>query len=186
MTRAKRREEVISVQSVAKKNEAKLQIIIPKAIKVKSFTLSELLIVMIITAIVIGMAFSVLRLVQKQIHTIKTNYDKSSTLALFEQKLWQDSYEMNNVQFVRANNTLQMQSETDTVSYTFGVEYTLRNKDTIKLKLAISKLYFEGKETKEGLIDAIAVSGEAELPEYKIFVSKKNDITLFMNQDNGF
>ncbi|TEB40727.1 hypothetical protein D0809_29130, partial [Flavobacterium circumlabens] len=37
--------------------------------KVKSFTLSELLIVMIITAIVVGMAFSVLRLVQKQIHT---------------------------------------------------------------------------------------------------------------------
>lgn len=39
--------------------------------KVKSFTLSELLVVMIITAIVVGMAFSVLRLVQKQIHTIQ-------------------------------------------------------------------------------------------------------------------
>jgi Tfp pilus assembly protein FimT len=55
--------------------------------KLKSFTLSELLIVMIITAIVVGMAFSVLRLVQKQIHTIQTNFDKSSTLALFEQRL---------------------------------------------------------------------------------------------------
>lgn len=35
--------------------------------KLYSFTLAELLIVMVLTAIVVGLAFSVLRLVQKEI-----------------------------------------------------------------------------------------------------------------------
>ena len=68
--------------------------------KTPSFTLLELLVVMIITAIVVGMAFSVLRLVQNQIHAIKSNFEKTSTLALFEQQLWQDFNDKNEIQFI--------------------------------------------------------------------------------------
>lgn len=157
-----------------------------KRIKIKSFTLPELLVVMIITAIVIGMAFSVLRLVQKQIHTIETNFEKTSRLALFEQKLWQDFNELNVIAFNENNQSLLMESEMDTVLYSFQENYTLRNKDTLKLILKADKLFFEGKAVKEGSIDAISISGMAELPDYKIFVSKKNDLTLSMNQEDGF
>lgn len=155
-------------------------------IKIKSFTLPELLVVMIITAIVIGMAFSVLRLVQKQIHTIETNFEKTSRLALFEQKLWQDFNELNVIAFNENNQSLLMESEMDTVLYSFQENYTLRNKDTLKLKLKADILFFEGKAVKDGSIDAISISGMAELPDYKIFVSKKNDLTLSMNQEDGF
>lgn len=157
-----------------------------KTNKIKSFTLAELLIVMIITAIVIGMAFSVLRLVQKQIAAIQKNYEKSSNLALFEQKLWQDFYELHTLTFNRESNSLVMQSEIDTVIYSFQEDYTLRNKDTLKLKMDITNLFFDGKEVKNGNIDAISISVGKELHEYMIFVSKTNDITLKMNQENGF
>jgi competence protein ComGF len=153
--------------------------------KIKSFTLLELLVVMIITAIVVGMAFSVLRLVQKQIHVIETNFAKTSSLALFEQKLWQDFNELNTIQFNEDTNSLLMESEMDTVLYSFQENYILRNKDTIKLKLVANKLFFKGKEVKEGNIDALSISGIAELPDYEIFVSKKNDVTLSMNQEDG-
>jgi prepilin-type N-terminal cleavage/methylation domain-containing protein len=153
--------------------------------KVKSFTLPELLVVMIITAIVVGMAFSVLRLVQNQIHAIETNFEKTSSLALFEQKLWQDFNELHIIQYNANNSRLLMESEMDTVLYSFQENYTLRNKDTVKLKLSINKLFFEGKAVKDGNIDAISISGMAELPDYKIFVSKKNDLTLSMNQADG-
>lgn len=153
--------------------------------KIKSFTLPELLVVMIITAIVVGLAFSVLRLVQKQIHAIQKNFDKTTTLVLFEQKLWQDFNELHTIQFNSDDNSLLMESEMDTVSYSFQDNFTLRNNDTIKLKLAPTKLFFNGKEVKEGDIDAISVSGVAELPDYEIFISKKNDLTFFMNQQNG-
>lgn len=153
--------------------------------KIKSFTLSELLVVMIITAIIVGMAFSVLRLVQKQVDVIQKNFGKSSNLGLFEQRLWQDFNEFNNVELIVKENNVRMESEMDTIVYKFKGDYVLRNTDTIKLKLTIDKGFLEGKQVKEGIIDAISLSGELELPNYAIFVSRKNDVTFFMNQD-GF
>lgn len=154
--------------------------------KIKSFTLPELLVVMIITAIVIGMAFSVLRLVQKQIYAIETNFQKTCSLALFEQKMWQDFNELNLIEYNESSHSLLMQSEMDTVLYSFQENYTLRNKDTLKLKLKTDKLFFKGKAVQDGSIDAISISGAEELPDYEIFVSKKNDLTLSMNQEDGF
>lgn len=153
--------------------------------KLKSFTLAELLIVMIITAIVVSMAFSVLRLVQKQIHAIQTNFEKTSTLALFEQRLWQDFNEPHSIIYDSQKQVLIMTSEIDTVTYSFREKFTMRNLDTIKLKIIPNKIFFKGKEIKSGTIDAITLLAETELPDYQIFVSKKNDITLFMNQENG-
>jgi prepilin-type N-terminal cleavage/methylation domain-containing protein len=154
--------------------------------KIKSFTLPELLVVMIITAIIVGLAFSVLRLVQKQIYTIQTNFEKTNNLILFEQRLWQDFNELNTIQCNREERSLLMESEIDTVRYAFNENYILRNKDTIKLKIILNKFLFEGKEVQKGNIDALLISGKLELPNYQIFISKKNDITLFMNKENGF
>jgi type II secretory pathway pseudopilin PulG len=153
--------------------------------KLKSFTLAELLVVMIITAIVVGIAFSVLRLVQKQIHTIQKNYEKSTILSLFEQRIWQDFNEIHEIEFDGKNNVVTLKSEMDTVVYVFDEQYILRNNDTIKLKLTIDKTLFEGKQVKEGSIDGMLFSGKAELPNYTIFVSKKNDLTYLMNQEDG-
>jgi hypothetical protein len=140
---------------------------------------------MIITAIVVGLAFSVLRLVQKQIYAIQKNFDKTTTLVLFEQKMWQDFNELHTIQFDSKYNSLILTSEIDTVNYTFRDNFILRNKDTIQLQVGVSKLLFNGKEVKTGYIDALSISGEAEIPNYEIFISKKNDLTFFMNQENG-
>lgn len=152
-------------------------------LKIKSFTLPELLVVMLLTAIVVGMAFSVLLLVQQQIHAIETNFEKKSILALFEQRLWQDFNDKNSIEFDAKKQSLLMESERDTTVYSFQENYILRNTDTIKLRLVINKLFFMGKKVQDGNIDALSLSGKAELPDYEIFVSKKNDLTLFMNQD---
>jgi hypothetical protein len=153
--------------------------------KIKSFTLSELLIVMIITAIVVGMAFSVLRLVQKQIHTIQKNFDRTSTLALFEQKLWQDFNEPHSITYNDQKQMLVLLSEIDTITYSFQDQYALRNRDTIPLQLTIQKVLFNGRKVQNGTIDAINLSAATTLPDYEIFVSKKNDITFFMNREDG-
>ncbi len=153
--------------------------------KVKSFTLPELLVVMIITAIIIGIAFSVLRFVQNEIAVIQKNFDKNSSLALFEQRLWQDFNTCSAVRFNEKENNLLIESEMDTIVYSFQDNFVLRDKDTLKLKLKIDKLLLEGKKIQEGAIDAVTISGEAELPQYAIFVSKKNDINFFMNQEDG-
>lgn len=154
--------------------------------KVKSFTLSELLVVMIITAIVVGLAFSVLRLVQRQIHLIQKNYDKSIELALFEQKLWQDFNEYPIVAFHLKSNKLQLESEKDTIIYLFESENVIRNKDTIKIKVVVESVFLEGRKVKERNIDAIRLNAETELPEYVIFVFRKLDVNFYMNREDGF
>lgn len=153
--------------------------------KVKSFTLSELLVVMIITAIVVGIAFSVLRLVQRQIRLIQKNYDKSVELAFFEQKLWQDFNEYPKVVFNSKENKLLLESEKDTVIYHFDSENVLRNKDTIKVKVGVDNVFLEGKKVSEGNVDAIRLNAKIELPEYTIFVFRKLDVNFYMNREDG-
>jgi type II secretory pathway pseudopilin PulG len=154
-----------------------------KPTKVKSFTLSEMLVVMVITVIVVGIAFSVLSLVQKQIRGIEKNFRKTTELSLLEQRLWQDFNEHNFAQY--HNHKLVLKSETDTITYTFNPEYTLRDMDTIPLKTEITKMYYLGRETKSGPIDALSVSADKEVPDYSIFVSANHDASHFIN-NNGF
>jgi hypothetical protein len=152
--------------------------------KLKSFTLSELLIVMIITAIVVGMAFSVLRLVQKQMHSLQLSFEKTTLITLFEQRIWQDFNEPNEIFYSESDQKLLLLSEIDTIRYTFQKDYTIRNQDTIKVPIAIKEAYLNGKTIVNGTIDAVKLSASV-LPEYTIFVSRKNDITLSMNQQDG-
>lgn len=154
-----------------------------KPTKLKSFTLSELLVVMIITVIVVGIAFSVLTMVQKQIHSIEKNFQKTTELSLFEQRLWQD-FNHHNIA-VYSNNRIVLTSDIDTVSYSFEEGYTLRNTDTIPVKFLVDKIYYHGREVKRGFIDAVSVSGAQEFHGYTIFTSGKSDATHFMNED-GF
>lgn len=150
-------------------------------IKIKSFTLSELLVVMVITAIVVGIAFSVLNLVQKQIRGIQKNYAKTTELALLEQHLWQDFNLHYNA--IYNEQKLLLFSDTDTITYSFNTDYTLRNTDTIPLKIEVSRMYYLGKEVQSGAIDALSVAAEKELPDYSIFVSSKHDASHFINHD---
>ena len=150
--------------------------------KVQSFTLSELLVVMIITVIVVGLAFSVLNLVQKQIHGIRKNFDKTTELALFEQQLYQDFNNSNSI--VYQENKIHI-TGLDTVSYTVYGDYSLRNNDTIPLRLQIIRTYLSGKEVKKGNIDGLLLSAEQEIPDYSIFVSGERDASNLINQD-GF
>lgn len=150
--------------------------------RVSSFTLSEMLVVLIITAIVIGMAFSVLRLVQREIYAIQNNYDKTSSLVLFEQRLWKEVNQLHNITYTTSNEALLMVSETDSVLYRFKGNYVLRNADTIKLKLKNIDFFFEGNKITEGKVDGIYISADEEVKGYELFISKKNDLTYSMNQ----
>lgn len=151
--------------------------------KIKSFTLSELLVVMVITAIVVGIAFSVLNLVQKQIREVQKNYAKTTELALLEQHLWQDFNLYNNAIF--NEQKLLLFSDTDTITYSFNTDYTLHNTDTIPLKIEVSRMYYLGKQVQSGPVDALSIIAERELPDYSIFVSLKHDASHFINHD-GF
>jgi hypothetical protein len=153
--------------------------------KVKSFTLSELLVTMIITVIVVGLAFTVLDLVRKQINAIQKNYNRTTELAFFKQRIWLDFNKNNDIIYNAIENQVVLKSDFDTISYNFKDDIVIRNKDTLNTKVKIEKIFFQGIEIKQGIIDAISFLEEKEASDSKFIVFKNNDATFFMNQD-GF
>ena len=137
---------------------------------------------MVITAIVVGIAFTVLSIVQQQIRKIQENYKKTTELTLLEERLYWDFHRHNFI--VYKDNGLTFISEIDTISYTFDSNYIIRDLDSIECEISIGKLYFDGKEVTAGRIDAITISAEKEIPNYSIFVSGQKDATYDMN--HGF
>lgn len=154
-----------------------------KVTKVKSFTLSEMLVVMVITAIVVGIAFTVLNLVVKQIKGIEKNFQKATELSLFEQRLWRDFNTHNSLKYTSSG--LYMFSSLDTTRYHFHKDYIVRNTDTIHVRIQVSNAYYMGKAVSSGYIDALALSGGQELPGHSIFVFSVNDAAHFMNKTDN-
>lgn len=153
--------------------------------KLKSFTLSELIVTMIITLIVVGIAFTVLNFVSKNVTTIGSNYASRTGLGFFEQCIWQDFNKSNKISYDPDVRRLLITSQTDTITYSFEDNYLLRNTDTIKPAATVNKVYFQGIGTSRGTIDAISLTAVGIKPDYTIFVYKRNDGTNFINQD-GF
>lgn len=151
--------------------------------KVKSFTLSELIVVMIITVIVVGIAFSVLLLVKKQIKGIEKNYQKTTQLALFEEQFWRDFNSFQHIEMDESLENLFLRNEIDSIAYQFEDTFVIRNEDTLKVQLKIENLYLDGNIVQSGLIDAIDFSALKEIPDYTFFIYKKNDATQNMNQN---
>jgi len=153
--------------------------------KVKSFTLSELIVVLIISMIVVGIAFSVLTLVKKQIGKIEKNYHLTTQLSLFEEQLWRDFNTSQEIVFDAAEQNLVMTNGLEQTVYHFESSYVVRNADTLRLQLTIDTIYLDGKSVRDGLTDALKVTAYQDIPQYNFFVYKKNDASLYMNR-NGF
>jgi type II secretory pathway pseudopilin PulG len=149
--------------------------------KIQAFTLSELVVVMLITVIVVGIAFSVLQLVQKQLYGIQTNFGNITNVRLLEQSLYIDMHRSNLIQYDEVNNKLHFISEIDTVSYQFEKDYVHKVTDTFNVAVRDMKLFFEGIETNTAKIDAFKLTTSKEFRKATIFIFKRNTANTFMN-----
>ena len=151
--------------------------------KLKSFTIAELLVTMIITVIVVGMAFAVLRYVNQTIYKIEKNYKRINDLLLFEERLALDMSNAGIVIVERSRNRVYMINEISTTRYQFGKAFVLRNSQKIDLTLEISEVYLNGQSSLKDTITGISVNCGREFPDYNIHVSRSNDCSVQMNQD---
>jgi len=145
--------------------------------KTKSFTLSEMLVVLIITAIVVGLAFSVLTLVRKQIVILQTNAEETTKNELLENKLLVDFNKYSSIEVLN-ENLIQFKNEIDSTSYVILDTYIISNRDTLTSKLHQIDFYYKNKLVEKGRIDAIKVTLEPKKEILKpLFVYKTNDAT---------
>jgi len=152
--------------------------------KIKAFTLSELMVVLVLTAIVVGLAFSILNLVQKQMLGIQYNYATTTELHKLEQSLWIDFNTYNHIKYNANTNELLFKNEINSIRYIFQKEWVLKNNDTINIAIENKNFYLDGKNVNKGIIDAIELTQLEKSQNTSLFVYNKKDATYYMN--NGF
>ncbi|WP_350284659.1 hypothetical protein [uncultured Croceitalea sp.] len=152
-----------------------------KVKKLKAFTLSELLVVLLLTVVVVGLAFSVLNLVQQQMNGSRQNYQKTTELNLLKQALWRDFRTYQYLNFNMGDEHLHLSSAIDTVRYTFMEDYVVRQQDTFNIDLAAKTFYFDGTAVTDGMIDAIELETNKESGQKQVFVYRENAAIIYMN-----
>lgn len=148
--------------------------------KVQAFTLNEMVIVMIISTIVIGLAFTVLTLVQRHMWSIKQNFSLNTEFNRLEQTLWIDTNKFNTIKYNETEQEIKFKSILDSTSYQFRSEYVLKDRDTFHIKIEQQKFYFNGNEVNEGTVDALQLKLSKQYKDQTIFVFKHNDATQFI------
>lgn len=149
--------------------------------KISAFTLAELMVVLLLTIVVVGLAFSILGLVQRQMAGIQVNYEDKTESNLLHQALWVDFNSHNHVEYNPAAQTIFFSNHTKDMTYYFQEGLIIRARDTFYTKFEIDGLFFNGQIVNGGKIDAIELVDRKESNEKRIFVYKKNTATDFMN-----
>ena len=137
-----------------------------------------MMVAIVITILVVGMAFSILGLVQKQMTGIAFNLNKATQIDLLEQSLWLD---FNRYEFARiANDELVFKNEVDSVKYEIQKDIMIKGVDTFSIKIDEFEKFLDGKKINSGAIDAMKITASKESQSKTLFIYKNNDATLYM------
>jgi len=146
--------------------------------KVSGFTLTEMLIVLAISTIVVGLAFAIISLFSKNVRLIQNNYQSSTKTLLFKQQIAIDFNVYHNISFNDLTKELKFKSPLDSIVYKFKGEMILRNLDTISKIEFQKQFYFYGDEVVSGNIDAIKLTASTKK---QLFIYKENDAYSYLN-----
>ena len=149
--------------------------------KVNAYTLSEVLVVLILTSIIAGMAFSVLNMVQKQIFSVQKNMGVKTNFKQLEQSLMIDFNRYHNIKFNNDINQLVCFSEIDSVSYNFALDYVQKDSDTFYVSKIYKTLLFAGKKVDNGIVDAIKIDSIGLNSNLQLFIFKQNDANTYLD-----
>ena len=149
--------------------------------KIPAFLLQEMMVVLAITTIVVGMAFSVLNLVQKQMANIDAIYEVKLDANKLRQSLWTDFNRYSYMEYDKQKEVLYLSNTMGQKWYAFKDTQIVTERDTFDLRLDKKAFYFTNKQQASGEIDAIELKTSKETGHQRIFVFKKNTPETYVN-----
>jgi type II secretory pathway component PulJ len=149
--------------------------------KIEAFTLSEMVVVLILTSIVVGLAFSVLSLVQRHMAGVQANFIKNTELNKLEQSLWLGFNRYSNIEYNDIEDELIFINEMDTIKYQFQQGVIVKELDTFHVQLQNKTFFFDGQQVIIGTVDAIKLETSKATQSQHLFIFKDNDATTFIN-----
>lgn len=148
--------------------------------KLKSFTISELLVVLIIASIVVGIAFSVLDLTRKEIQKINQNKELEVKINQAELKLTIDINSFSKCSVTE--NYLYFKNEIDSIKYQILDRNLISREDTLLSNIVEVNYFFKGNKINNGVFDALKLVIETKKDiNSTVFVYKINDALNDLN-----
>lgn len=147
--------------------------------KINAFTLSELIVVMIISTIVVSMAFIALSMVKRQVFSIQNKFSIKKELVRLEKVLNKD-FNTYAIAELNSNKSLKFKNTLDSVNYKIADSYILRNQDTLRVAMSNTAYFLDGKEVKKGYVDAFYFEIEA-FNNRRTFVYSEKDAAFYLN-----
>ncbi|HET8885626.1 MAG TPA: hypothetical protein VFM70_04645 [Salinimicrobium sp.] len=149
--------------------------------KIKAYTLTEIIIVLILTSIVVGLAFSVLSLVQTHIYDIQKNFERNTEVSKLEQSLEINFNRYGKMDYDAMEGELTLFSAIDSISYNFHPPFIVKGTDTFKISTSEIKFFLKGNEVIEGNIDALKITCSKDFQNQVLFIYKEVDATDYFH-----
>lgn len=146
--------------------------------KVKAFTLTEVMVVMVISAIVAGLAFSVLNVVQNNMRSIDANYEYQEQIQSLETALTIDFNKFTSIKWNPIDDTMLVFSPLQERKYIFFKDSIVSDLYTYSLLIKEKEFYFKGEPVNSGSIDAVKLTFYNTRDLHRVFVFKYNDPTI--------
>ena len=140
-----------------------------------------MMVVLVITLIVVGLAFSILNLVQRQMGGIAHNYEKRTSTNLLRQALWIDFNTYSDISFDAQSQILNCSNALGAVQYLFQEARIIREKDTFDFEVNTKNFYFDGQEFPSGNLDALRLIIGPKGATKTVFVYKENAAAKYLN-----
>ena len=148
--------------------------------KIKAFTLSEMIVVLILTTIIAGLAFSIITLVNKHIYSIQNNLSYHTELLKLKQSLTIDFNRYHDLNYDNTAHILSFKNGLNEISYEFQDTYIVKDIDTFNVHIARKDLFFDGENIKSGQVDAVKLQMLEKQQNQILFIFKNNDATQFI------
>ncbi len=142
--------------------------------KIPSYTLSELIVVLIITSIVVGLAFSILRLVQNQIFSIRKNFENTTEVRKLEQSLTLDFNRYSTISYDPIKDKLYFSTPINSKNYQFEDDFVVQDLDTFRVSINRKIFYKMGERVNKGKIDGVKLSSSKKSQSRELFIFKQN------------
>lgn len=154
--------------------------------KIKSFTVLELIIVLVLTGTVIAIAYSGASLFFKEFMIFQHRSDNAAGISLLNRLFIKD---FDRSDFIyKDNQQLKCVNRDKSIYYGFNSEYIIRRDslivDTFKVEISGVQSRFEGNEVMDGVIDNLAFSIFHNDDSIKFQYNKKYNAESFINYLN--
>ncbi len=127
--------------------------------KIKAFTLTEVIVVMVISSLVIISGYVAYRVINMQMSLYKRNSELFVTAHDFNSTFTKDIFTSNYI-YRKENDLLILAS--DTIIYSFYKDQIIRkirdNSDTIRLQVKDFSASFQGVPTQKGFVDYVQLN----------------------------